>query len=290
MRTSGRTWLNLALVVVVAALAAVAYFRPGTKKPATGVPLVTLAASQVHDIRIELPGQPAAQLTRAASGWQVTAPLKLPADSGAVQTLLSELPSTSLEHFPASADVSQYGLNPPKLKLWLNGDEYDFGDTEPINNHRYVRHGATIHLSDSQLFYRAGHDPYWWLERQLLPAGAKITALQLPDASLSLDKNGRWQLAPRDDKVSADALQRLVDNWRSASAMSVAPLGKGTSDGEVALTLEGVAQPLRFAILKDDTYLVLARPDLGLQYELDSAQRNALLKPAESAKGAAPLH
>jgi hypothetical protein len=289
VKFSSRTWLNLVLVVVVAALAALVYFKPGTKKPDSSQPLVTQAAAQVHDIRVELPGEPMAELTRAAAGWQLTAPLKLAADGRAVQDLLDELTARSLSHFPAAgADLKQYGLNPPKLKLWLDGDEYDFGDTEPLNNHRYVRHGADIHLSDSMLFYRAGHGDYWWAEKRLLPAGAKITALQLPDASLSLDKSGKWQLAPRNDRVSADALQQLVDNWQNASAVSVTAAGKGASEGEVALTLAGVPQAVRFAILKDENYLVLERPDLGVQYELDRSQRAALLKPAETAKPVAP--
>ena len=289
MKFSSRSWLNLILVVVVAALAALAYFKPGTKKPDTSQPLVTEAPTQVHDIRIQVPGEPMAELTHTTTGWQLTTPLKFAADSHAVQDLLDELTARSLSHFPAAgADLKQYGLDPPKLKLWLDGEEYDFGDTEPVNNHRYLRHDADIHLTDSMLFYRAGHGPYWWVEKRLLPVGAHITALQLPDASLSLDKSGKWQLMPRNDKVSADALQQLVDAWRNASAVSVTAVGKGASEGEVALTLTSMAQPIRFAILKDDDYLVLARPDLGIQYELDNGQRAALLKPAETPKPATP--
>lgn len=286
-----RNGLNLGLVVVVAALAALAYFRPGTKPAATGTPLPLPPAAEVNDVRIELAGNnTAAELKRIPGGWQLLTPYRLRADGALVQELLDELNTRSEDDFPAGTDLARYGLAPPLLKLWLNGKEIDFGNTEPVNNHRYIHTGGRIYLSDSLLFYRAAHSAEWWLDKHLLPAGAHVTALQLPEASLSQDKAGRWQLAPRNDKVSADAIQTLVNAWQQAAAVSVTVLGKGQEQGEVSLTLAGQAQPLRFAILKDDSYFVLARPDLGLQYEFDSGQRTPLLEFPGTAEAKLPKH
>jgi hypothetical protein len=49
------------------------------------------------------------------------------------------------------------------------------------------------------------------------------------------------------------------------------------------VALAGVAEPLRFVILKDPDYLVLARPDLKLEYQLDPALRSSLLDLTRSA-------
>jgi hypothetical protein len=60
----------------------------------------------------------------------------------------------------------------------------------------------------------------------------------------------------------------------------MAAIGKAKPQGEVAVELAGVKDPLRFQILDDPDYLVLARPDLGFEYQLDISQLDKLLTPA----------
>lgn len=278
MKLKGSTRLNLALVAAVALLAALSYWKPGTQQPPPAEPVIALKAAEVQDIRIELPGQKPTELKRGDSGWQMTTPLAMPADPGLVRTLLDYLDAKSEARFPAAgADLTKYGLAKPVAELWLNGSRYAFGGLQPVDNLQYVLAGDTIHLVNGALFYRVAHDAYWWLDKSLLPAGARITALQLPQATLALDKHGAWRLSPADAAVSADDIQRLLNAWQQALAISVAPLGKGQEQGEVSLALAGYGKPMRFAILKDPDFLVLARPDLGLQYELDLGERDTLL-------------
>jgi len=204
--------------------------------------------------------------------------------------MLQDLDESSDRDFPAAAgELSKYGLNPPNLRLWFNGLEVDFGDPEPLDNDLYARVSGSdeVHLVSARLYYQAQHDAYGWADKHLLPPGAHIVALQLPQATLSLDGSGRWQLAPRDDAVSADAIQHLVDDWQQATALGITATGKQSPAGEVAVLLLGATTPLRFQILKDDNFLVLGRPDLGLQYQLDQSQRAELLEFARTAAPAA---
>lgn len=278
MQFNKRNRLNLALVVIVVILATLSHFRPGAKHPAPKQPLIQQTAAQITDIRIELPGQKPTVLTRGNRGWQMTAPLAMPADSNMVRTLLDYLDAESQDSFPAAgADLAKYGLNKPVAKLMLNGVEYDFGGLQPVDNLQYVLAGDRIHLINGALFYRIAHDAYWWVDKGLLPLGAHITAMQLPQTTLTMDKHGAWQLSPADASVSADAIQKLLDAWQQELAISVAPIGKDAPEGEVSLSIANDPKPLRFAILKDPDFLVLARPDLGLQYELDSSLRDTLL-------------
>jgi len=285
---NSRTGLNLALVAVVATLAALSYFKPGTQHPAPTVRLIDLKPVEVHEIRVAVPGQKPTDLKLGPQGWQVTAPFILPADPNLMKTLLDYLDVPSRDSFPAAGrDLAQYGLDKPKAELWLNDSDYRFGGFQPVNNEQYVLAGGTIHLVDPQLFYRIDHDAYWWIDKALLPAGAEITALQLPDATLTRDKQGIWQLAPADPKVSADDIQRFLTAWEENLAISVAPIGKDAPQGEVAMSLAGQKAPLRFAILKDPDFLVLARPDLGIQYDLDDSLKDTLLRVAHAAPAAA---
>ena len=281
---NSRTGLNIALVAVVGALAALSYFKPGTPHPAATVRAIDLKPGEVREIRIAVAGQKTTDLKFGSFGWQITAPFTLPADPNLVKTLLDYLDVPSRDHFPAAGrDLAQYGLDKPKAELWLNGSEYRFGGFQPVSNEQYVLADGTIHLVDGALFYRLAHDPYWWIDKGLLPPGAQVTALQLPEATLTRDKDGIWQLSPADPKVSADDIQRFIQAWQENLAISVAPLGKGAPQGEVAVSLAGQKAPLRFAILKDPDFLVLARPDLGLQYDLDESLKDTLLQVTHAA-------
>lgn len=278
MKPNARNRLNLALVAAVALLAVLSYFTPGTKLPAPKPELISLKPAEIHDIRIKLPNQPPTEMVRQDGGWRLTTPLAMRADPNLVRTLLDYLDVQSEAHFPAAgADLAKYGLDKPKAELWLNGVRYAFGGLQPVDNLQYVLAGDTIHLVNGALFYRVAHDGYWWLDKGLVPPGAHITALQLPHMTLTLDKKGEWQLAPADTSVSADDIQKLITAWQEDLAISVEPIGKGKEEGEVSLSIAGADKPLRYAILKDPDFLVLARPDIGLQYELDTSLRDTLL-------------
>jgi hypothetical protein len=273
-----RLWLNLILVVIVAILAALVYFKPGTHKPKASIKLTNRKAADIQSIKIERDGMPTVELARTGEAWQMITPQKLSADTSLVKTLLDSLDEDVSSSFPVKQTrLSQYGLDPPHLRLWLDGTEFDFGDTDPIHNNRYVKTGDTVYLTDSLLYFRANHSPLWWANKRLLPKDAHIVGLQLPDMTLTL-KGIKWQLTPEDPAISSDAIQQLVDNWKNAQAIGTAKIGSGKPEGEVAIELAGDNQPVRFAILKSPDFLILARPDLGLEYELDSSQRSALLE------------
>ncbi|MDE1887875.1 MAG: DUF4340 domain-containing protein [Gammaproteobacteria bacterium] len=272
-----RLWLNLALAIIVAILVALVYFKPGHKRPAPAATLTRLQAPDVREIRIAQPDTATVELVRANGAWRMTAPANLPADQYLVKSLLDSLSAEIKSSFSAApAKLAQYGLDPARVRLWINGTEFDFGDTEPLNNYRYVLSGGQVHVVSGMLFYRLAHRPYWWVSKRLLPAQAQITALQLPDATVTL-AGGKWQLAPADSAVSSDAIQTLVDNWQDAQAIGVEKAQAGKPAGEVAIELAGEKSALRFAILQDPNFFVLARPDLGIAYQLPADQRAALL-------------
>jgi hypothetical protein len=281
MAFNARTKLNIVLLIGVAVLGLLAYLKPGHQGPAAGPPLIALKPADVTDIQIASGKAPPIVLQRVADGWRMTAPLQLGADAGEVRTLLEDLDTTSEREFPAAAaELGKYGLAPPNLRLSFNGIELELGDPAPLDNRLYARLGGgkAVNLISARLYYHAQHDAYGWVDKHLLPAGARIVGLQLPQATLNQDHNGRWQLAPRDERVSADAIQHLLDEWQQATALGIAAIGKQRPEGEVAIELQGATAPLRFQILKDDSLLVLARPDLGLEYQLDQSERARLLE------------
>ncbi|HEX2668651.1 MAG TPA: DUF4340 domain-containing protein [Gammaproteobacteria bacterium] len=279
MALNPRSRLNLALLALVALLGAFAYFRPGLKAPVQAPP-VAADAMALSDVRIALAGKPEIHLVRKGEAWRMQAPLDFPADDALMQGLLDSLAAPLEPGFPAAGtDLAKYGLDKPLARLWLDGKEYAFGLLQPVSKQRYVLHGDKVRLVDDYVFYRIAHDTYWWLDKRLVPEGARITALQLPHATLTQDPKGTWQLAPANKDATPETIQTLVDAWQDAYAMGMAPIGKGKRLGEVALSLAGAKEPLRFLILDDPDYLILARPDLKLEYQVDISRNDALLVP-----------
>lgn len=283
MSLASRNRLNLALLTAVVLLGALAYFRPGMHHGAIGAPLVA-DVDKIHVVRIALAGQLEVDLQRDGDSWDMRAPLQWPADAALMQDFLDGLGLPVSNSFAAAgADLARYGLDKPLARFWLDGSEYDFGALQPISKQRYLLSGGRIFLVDGYLFYRIAHDPYGWLDHHLLPAGARITALQLPHATLTQDARGHWQIAPSDQRLDQTALQKFVQGWQGATARNVAAFAKAKPDGEVAVVLVGVKDPLRFQVLEDADFLVLARPDLGFEYQLDIGLTDALLTPAPAA-------
>lgn len=287
-----RRWvLNLGLLILIITLGLFAWFKPGIKTPPVEPALTTLKAADIHDIEIVRPDEPNIRLQRQNNRWRMLEPRDVAADGYLVKAFLDSLAAPTMRHFKIeAAELEKFGLEKPQLQLRLNDSEIDFGATEPLDGNRYVKVGDTVYLTSGELFYRLSHDALWWVDKQLLPAGARITALQLPDASLTL-QNGKWQLAPANPAISADAIQKLVDAWHDARAMSVLAPEAGKSIGEVAIQLAGKAQPLRLEILDNPNFLILVRPDLKLEYRFDQDQRRTLLElQASAAKQPATGH
>jgi len=278
-----RRRLNLALVAIVAALAALLLFKPGHKQSGEVQPLVA-DARVFTQIRVAVAGKPEVDLKREGEAWSLTAPLQWPADEVQVQDFLDSLDAPVADRFPAKGvDLAKYGLDKPLVRMWLDQTEYDLGDQQPVSKQRYVLTNGEIELIDDYIFYRVARDAYGWLDKQVLPGGARITALQLPHATLTQVAKGDWDIAPADKTLTPADLARFVQSWQEVRASGIAPLGHGKPEGEVSIMLEGAKAPLRFQIQDDPDYLVLARPDLPFEYQLDIRQSSGLLAPSHDA-------
>lgn len=292
---STRAWLNLGLIVVLVALALVVYFEPGQQPPPQML-LTRIDPEKVRQVRVERPHEPAMVLERGADGWRITEPMVLAAHDFRVRALLGVLKARSLSQYPvASLDPARVGLLPPALRLVVDGQTVSFGETEPINQRRYVQIGDVIHLIDNADYLPATGPWTGFISLQLLPHGPQLDAITLSDgAVLNRDAKG-WHLAgAKAEAVSTDALNALVEAWRTVQALRVdvpesPPANETGENGEVVIHISGQPEPVRFQLLSRTAQeLILLRSDLGLQYHLPPGQAHALLDLAAPASDSVP--
>ncbi|MFP5344619.1 MAG: DUF4340 domain-containing protein [Gammaproteobacteria bacterium] len=267
-----RLWLNIGLLLLVLALALLAYYQPGLA-PQPPAKLTSLGAQHVTRLRIEQDGQPPLVLEKQAGKWSITGPVRVEANTLRVETVLRLAEAESLARFPAR-DLERFKLDTPLLRVWLNDVEIAFGDSAPLGRQRYLLLDGTVHLiADEVYYYLRGGLPLF-AGNNLLPQGAQLQSLALPGFSL-VRADGRWRLDPSRE-VSMDDVNQFLDAWRGAQALQVTRYQNQAAQDKVQVRLQDGA--IEFLVLAREPELILARPDVGLQYHLGSGAAQRLLQ------------
>lgn len=277
-----RRWLvNLVLLMLVAALGLLAWWRPGKEEPPPDPPL--LETGDIRLLEIRRPGGDAIRLVREAPGWRMELPYAAPANAPRLQQLLDALQAPVRASYPLEEiDAAAAGLAEPQLVISVNGEtRLAFGGAAPVDYRRYVRRGQRVLLIDSMDFYPLNVQAEELVSRRLLPEGAEIARLELPGLTLASQPDGGWELNPSQENVSADAIQTLLDAWRDARALDVMPANGTDAAERVRVFLKGREEPLLFLPQNTAGGFRLVRPDQGLAYELAGASRDSLLQLPE---------
>lgn len=275
---------NLYLAAVVAALVAFALIAPRLDEAPVTHALVDIG-EDVSEIHVNRNGDPHLSLQRQSGTWKIVHPANLPADTFQVDALLESLHAPLPDRYPIEeVDTAELGLAQPEWTVSVNGKTLQVGNTTALGNRRYVRKDGHVYLVGEVLAYRLARPPWNYASKRLLPDDADIVSLALP-GDIHIEKEGpSWKIVPPDTTLASDDLQKLVDNWRNARALSVSPAASVPRDGEVVLELaEGGS--LRFGVELRETELLLSRDEPAVTYTLSAGARHELFlapEPAES--------
>ncbi|MDE2149072.1 MAG: DUF4340 domain-containing protein [Gammaproteobacteria bacterium] len=297
-----RSYLNLAMGVLVLALGAGVYFSQNKSAPPKS-PLTALKPARIDRIEIDHPGTKPVVLERHGAQWRLTQPIQADADSYEVNGVL-DLATAPIRRNLESSPVkrSNLGLEPPQYSVKFNDVTIKVGGIEPLRYQRYVEVGKRIALVDNPSSGALGKNYAELVSKRLLPAGVQIDKIELPGVTVARSADGKgWQISPPVERVAADAAQQLVDHWSEATALWT-KLADDTDESRkapgnpqyVTVTLQSGA-PIRFLIAGHLPQLVLERQDIGIRYALGKDQADTLLRlatakpatPASSAKPAA---
>lgn len=279
-----RNLLNLGLLLLIGLLVLLVIYEPGIEPPQEKPPLLDIDREAVNTIRIERQGQETVALHRDESGnWNLTAPVAIGASDFRISSLLRITEQKSLSSFPADSErLAQYGLDSPQATLTLNDKvKLAFGHNSPLDQRRYVQINDQVHLINDTLYYHLIGNFTTFVRQELLPPGISLTALSLPGLTVRWQEE-RWQVEPKPASFSADQVTRLIDAWKLASAVQVKPYD-GKEGETITIEPRGEGGPLTFLLTARSPDLVLARPELGIQYHLaeSSGEGLLMLRPLE---------
>lgn len=277
MRT--RLIINILLLLVALAFSVLFIMQPD-ETAETPEPISTIDMNAVTTIRIERPDTDTIELLKTDGDWRLTAPLQADAEDGRVDSILLLAQSASESRFPATDQkLEKFGLAPAPLTLHFDDKTFIVGDTNPLDEEqRYVLYNDEIHLIDGSLYQRLNAPLTYYVNPSLTPPDSRITRIRLPHGVISRRDDG-WRIIPERLSDSADS---IAEQWQSARATYLKRHDPATSEFKPEVTLEFADhEAVTYRIVDTSSAIILARPDLGLQYHLrsDMAEKLLLVEP-----------
>ena len=277
-----RILLNLGLLALVVALG-LAIFN--LRDDSEDYQLTTLKPDDIRSIEIQHRDRYVV-LKKQDDGWRMTHPINIPANNFRINSLLKLINTTAHASYDTSQlDLSRYKLDTPRTTLRIFDGSQDtliaFGSSNPINRMRYVKVGERMFLIDDNFYPLVSSQIGTLISQRLLPDVDRITLLQLPELRIKKTDNGKWRLTPENAALSADNINALIDEWLHAEAFGVHDYMEREQLGDIDITVihDGAPQTLRFTVTDTEPWLILARPDLGIEYHLNIEAYDKLLRP-----------
>lgn len=276
-----RWLLNIGLALLVGALVLLVLYKPGSKKEAEGTPLTALTADVIQRIRLVRPKQPDIVLEKSGADWRLTAPRTARANEFRVNELLRLVATPVSTRFPAApAEYGKYGLDLPLATLFLNDAEIRFGGMHPLDNQLYVLHDSQVQLIPTSVFRAVSAPLTDFLSTSLIEDKAKLLAFRFPAFGLKQNEQGAWARTPELKGLGSDQVNRFVDEWRHARALSAAPYSGKPVKERVTLTLANGDQQrvIEFGVLAYKPEFILYRKDENLEYSFPEETGTRLLR------------
>ena len=275
-----RIFFSLGLLLLVVLVFAVLLLNP-KEVDDTGISSVSSVDAQAtRRIEITRGQQAPLVLEKEAAGWMIVSPILARANPDRVESMLGIVKATSHTRIAADRDrLGTFGLDPAQVVLRLDQYEFVFGNTDPIDERRYLYFDGIVHLVDDGLFHQLKQKPEFFVSTRLVPGEETISAMRTED--LLLEKKGnRWSMQPLQAGLDSAGLAAIVDNWKQARARRILPYTAGRQAQSIQLTLAS-GRVIRYELVQEEPVFVLGRADLGLQYQFEAGVASLLLPSAD---------
>lgn len=204
-------------------------------------------------------------LTRANGQWQIVSPIQWLANNITIERIIGIASSETDSKLSANdIDLSTIGLQFPKAILSLNDTRIHFGATNQIGERRYLLvHSTVFLLPDRHLpFINGGINGL--IDQRLLPRALDLNSLKIGLLEITQTSNGGWQ--DGDNTSSPDQLNTLIGNWQTLRASRIRGFKKKAAPLQKITAGLDNGNEVEFFLMSIKPEIIIARPDLGLQY------------------------
>ncbi len=278
--------LNLALIAALVALSLYAYFKPW-QDAAPALKLTQLKRDDVTRIAVEPRGAAAIKLEKRDGAWRIVAPLNAQADATQVDSLVNIVNANAKQKL-SNADLAQFDLDPPPVRVTLNDQVFAFGRVNDITYEQYVATAGSVYLVAPLYGYGIPTDATKLLSRRLLDAGELPVAFDFGRYRIVRDDKGSWAASGefgslKEEPLSQDDFNRWADEWRNTSALSVEP-DKGTRTREQVMVRFKDGNAVTMRIVQKEPDFQLVRNDNSMRYRFGVEVGRRLIDPRVVAK------
>ena len=277
---SNRNLLNIILLIVIIGLTSLVVFKPGKQSAVTPPTLTNLSVKDIHHILIEKnSSKNTIELVKKNNLWRIIRPYELPANTFRIESLLKLLSAASLSQNNMSGlKPNDFGLSKPLAVITFNKSvAIEFGHNKSLKNHRYIKIDNILHMIADTFYYQVATSANSFISHSLLPEKSKIIQLTLPTFNLK-QIEGKWELSPKSNEFSADAINKLIDEWQHSQAYDI-KVKKITSTTKPDILIKTKSHKnIRFKLQMTKDIFSLTNIDTGIEYILSSDRKENLLK------------
>lgn len=275
-----RLFINIVLFLAVLFLA---FFlsRNTNDNENTNIKLTTINPVSVEQIQIIRRDLDEITFIKKNGQWIMQTPYLIAANKIRINTMLKLLGAHSYTRLNESeVELERFLLDDPVVSIKFNDALISFGDTSPLDKHRYVLFDNSVHLINDSLYQQLLTSATFFISPNLLPPDSKIEALHLPGREI-LKVDGKWTIEP-DMNISADKVIEVLDAWQDVAAVTVRTYEETEVLNRINVDL-GNSEIIKYLVISDAPKLILARPDLGIQYHISNYEAERLFLPGSKA-------
>ena len=269
-------WLtNVVLLVLVVALSLLTYLTNTKNKTNSILPsLTTLDPQLVSTIKINKNDNQTV-LNKQNNEWRIIQPIEVKANQLRVGSLLKLLTSNIYAQYPIEdIDLSQYGLSDSVLNIEIDNTRIRFGSTNPINDKRYILINNNMYLIEDNFFPLINSQLGTLVDHRLFPDDSEMTKIQTGNFSLTKNDKGHWVSS---NNASSDKINKTVTFWKNAQSFGVHDYVQRKTLEDISITFNNSKASTRLIVTDKEPWLIIARPELGLEYHFDETYIDKLL-------------
>jgi hypothetical protein len=276
-------WIvNATLIVLIAVLTYIGLGFDEESDDVRGPGISELSPADITRVGIQT-GDVQLELRRDADGWHIESPVDWPAYDANVERLLSIVDvNASPLGDPAELNLDALGLETPSASLRFNDTLLLFGAINNIGERRYLLIDSTLYLiPDFHLAFVAQGLP-GMVDRRMLPKRNPIASLQLPEFELTRDSDDRWRSSHTPEFTQAQ-LRQLIDNWHGLQASRVKRFDSAANAMQTIEARLADGRVIDFLLLSVAPEIIIANPQIGLQYHFRGDYHDRLITIADTA-------